>query len=124
VDPGNEEPTRAGHSAGFWILALLAAVAATVVLSFLFLAGWAFSEREGESILVINRTSERLEIFIRYADGTEEPFFYDVPPGESRFPVECVSYALIARKTDGTTVAQRGPFESCDDSDWVIDSAP
>ena len=80
------------------------------------------SERAVGGFPIVNRTTETLEISVLYADGTEEPF-WEVTPGESSAPIECVHDTLVARTEKGQEVARHGPFEGCDDSIWVIDPA-
>jgi hypothetical protein len=54
--------------------------------------------------------------------GTEDVVYARIAPHTSaRTGLDCASILLIARTEDGEEIARRGPFDDCNQKDWVIE---
>ena len=77
-----------------------------------------------QSRRIENRTGQTVYLFLRDAEGSEDPFDLAprIPPNSSVVVYGCGAGEWVARTRDGALVARRGPFEECNSEDWVIEA--
>lgn len=75
-------------------------------------------------VVIVNRTRHDLNIYV-HLPGQEPVLRADVA-ADSRDAsgITCGNLQMTAKDAAGRVVAQRGPFPTCDESDWVISETP
>jgi hypothetical protein len=81
---------------------------------------------EPPSRRIENRTDQVLYLYLRDAQGSEDPFDLapELRPRSSVVVYGCGAGEWVARTRHGTLVALRGPFEQCNAEPWIIEATP
>jgi hypothetical protein len=109
------------RSRGWGAVLVVLAVAAIVGLGvFLFVRS---GDPARSSRSIENRTEQTVYLYLRDAEGSEDPFDLAprIRPHSSVVVYGCGGGEWVARTLDGTLVARRGPFEECNSEDWIIE---
>jgi hypothetical protein len=81
-------------------------------------------EAPPRGVVVVNRTPIDLNIYV-YVPGQEPVLSVDVP-AHSRVAtgITCGARKMTAKDAAGHVIARRGPFPSCNESEWAISATP
>ena len=107
------------------IVAGLAAIAILAFVGFVILFITHYGDpSSGPGLVIKNETQTTLWIYAVIGPGTET-LTRKVAPGTAKETgIECARGALVARSPHGDFVARRGPFPTCNESDWAISETP
>jgi hypothetical protein len=107
------------------IVAGLAAIAILAFIAFVILFITHYGDPpSGPGLVIKNETQTTLWIYDVIGPG-KETLARKVAPGTAKETgIECAAGTLVARSPHGDFVARRGPFPTCNESDWVISETP
>jgi len=119
----DDRPARAKRSLAsriVWIVSILVVLAGLLFVGLIVAIGLVQGDPGGQYFQIQNRTDQTLTIFA-VLDGGETFVYATIPPHSSvRTGDDCGSTEMFARARDGTEIARRGPFKSCNLDTWVI----